>query len=144
MPLRHKILKISPVDLHINHAKPPVTLSDVIRNRRMELKLTQDNVAAEVGCDPVTYNRWENNPDGIKYIFLVKIAEVLKTTVIALLRSVEEKNLDAVHEPMETYGLRARVEAQTKEIELYKQLLDAKESLLEKYRESEKATKKKA
>lgn len=144
MGLRHNILSISPVDLQVNHANTRVTLSDVIRKRRMELKFTQENVALDVECDPATYNRWENNPGTIRLSELEKIAKVLQTTVVAMLRSVEEDAMDAMHEPMETYGLRAKVEAQDKQIELYRQLLEAKESLLEKYREEEKRTKKKA
>lgn len=108
--------------------------------RRGELKLTQENVAYELGCDPATYNRWERNPDLMQYGKLNKLAEVLQTTLVALLRGMEEPQ--AVNEPMETYGLRAKVEAQSKEIDLYKQLLQAKESLLDKYREAEKKMKK--
>lgn len=129
-------MRISPVDLLVNQVKKLVDLSDIIRMRRGELKLTQENVAYELGCDPATYNRWERNPDLMQYGKLNKLAEVLQTTLVALLRGMEEPQ--AVNEPMETYGLRAKVEAQSKEIDLYKQLLEAKESLLDKYREAEK------
>ena len=140
MQLRHNILSISPVDLLVNQVKKLVDLSDVIRMRRSELKLTQENVAFELGCDPATYNRWEKNPELIQYGKLNKIAEVLQTSLVALLRSMEEPG--AVNEPVETYGLRAKVAGQEKEIDLYKQLLQAKESLLDKYREAEKKMKK--
>lgn len=133
-------MRISPVDLLVNQVKKLVDLSDIIRMRRGELKLTQENVAYELGCDPATYNRWERNPDLMQYGKLNKLAEVLQTTLVALLRGMEEPQ--AVNEPMETYGLRAKVEGHEKEIALYKQLLEAKESLLDKYREAEKKMKK--
>ena len=138
--LRHNTLSINPIDLLVNQVKKLVDLSDIIRMRRSELKLTQENIAFELGCDPATYNRWEKNPELIQYGKLKKLAEVLQTSLVALLRSMEEPG--AVNEPMETYGLRARVESQEKEIDLYKQLLQAKESLLDRYREAEKKVKK--
>lgn len=114
-------------------------LSDIIRLRRTELKLTQENVAFELDCDPATYNRWEKNPEIMQMGKLKKLAEVLQTSVLTLLSSTTSYGV--VSEPDEVYSLRSILEAKDNEINLYRQLVAAKESLLDKYREAEKRKK---
>ncbi len=52
-------------------------MSANIKWQRSKAKMTQMDVAKELGVAFVTYNKWENNPTEIMFSNLLRIAEVL-------------------------------------------------------------------
>lgn len=56
-----------------------------IKDRRLELELTQEDLAQEVGVDERTIRAWECGEYDIKISNLEKLAEALKTTVQELI-----------------------------------------------------------
>jgi transcriptional regulator with XRE-family HTH domain len=65
------------------------TLGRTIRDRRLELLLTQTQVAGAIGIGQVSYGQIERGVVGARLVHLLRIAHALNTTVSKLMDGVK-------------------------------------------------------
>lgn len=69
-------------------------VKDIIRNRRLELDLTLDQIAQRVGVSKPTVMRWENGDiENMRADKIAKLAKALNTTPVYLMGWTDEKEI---------------------------------------------------
>jgi transcriptional regulator with XRE-family HTH domain len=71
-----------------------------IKARRVQLKLSQEDVATFMGLTQGAVSQWEVGAHGLAVDNLVKLAQILQTTVGDLLSETESQTPVAINEPM--------------------------------------------
>jgi transcriptional regulator with XRE-family HTH domain len=108
-------------------------LGDRIRLLRVEKKLTQENIANDLGISVTAYSKIERGKTNISILRLGQIAEVLGVSTLKITHPDMENNADnfSVKEPPYHYGefdtlsLVQRIHKQQEEIaQLHKMLAD--------------------
>lgn len=59
-------------------------MKDFIKNRRNELRLTQKEVAAQLGISSQAYGHYENGKRSLPIEFIVPLSSILKVDIEAL------------------------------------------------------------
>ena len=69
-------------------------VKDIIRNRRLELDLTLEQIAQRVGVSKPTVMRWENGDiENMRADKIAKLAKALNTTPVYLMGWTDEKEI---------------------------------------------------
>ena len=69
-------------------------VKDIIRNRRLELDLTLEQIAQRVGVSKPTVMRWENwDIENMRADKIAKLAKALNTTPVYLMGWTDEKEI---------------------------------------------------
>lgn len=96
-------------------------VKDIIKNRRLELDLTLEQIAVQVGVSKPTVMRWENGDiENMRADKIAKLAKALNTTPVYLMGWTEDKEI------MDSSNNNAKVDLTPKE----KELLDSFRCLL--------------
>lgn len=56
-------------------------MSNVLKNERVKLGLTQNDIAVQLGISPITYQRYESNKRIPDVQIAINLAKIFKTTV---------------------------------------------------------------
>ncbi len=101
-----------------------MTFGTKLLKLREKARLTQQEVAEQIGVEPHTYGRWESDLNSFKVEYLIKLAEVFKVeptelipqgTVVKIVNNTDNKDSSV-------NGFEIKMDAR----ELYKELLDSK------------------
>lgn len=88
-PLRHSVRKDLTSTLKRQRSRLSVQVGEVIRRRRRELRLSQEELAWRAGVDRTYVSGVERGARNLSLLTLEKLARALEVSLSTLLRSVE-------------------------------------------------------
>lgn len=98
---------------------------------REKVGYSQDYVAAELGISQKAYSKIENNETQLKGEVLIKLAEIFGTDILELIPTEAKLTYNNIHNVHKGDGVVYNKENIEKIEELYKKVIEAKDSQIE-------------